>query len=181
MMKRACVLALAVVLAAPSANAQEDPPKHKKKIHLGAKLAGGATYRSLYSSSLTAGTIDLGLGAEFASGALYGTFAVALGSTKYGLGTQMYSFGPSWEFRFDRVRFGVGAQLGYLQIARVTQPDHPFGAFVSGAHVFLTVDVFAVEDHAVYLGAKLSADAVQSNDADAAFIGGPTIFAGLRF
>ena len=194
-MKRAS-LALAIALASSSASAaqetpgvpdtvetrpdpQPDPPKTKTRF--GAKLAGGATYRTLYSSSLTGGTIDLGLGAELAPGALYGTVGIVLGSTKYGLNTQMYSFGSSWEFHIDRVRLGAGLQAGYLQISRITQPDHPMGAVFVGVHLSLTVDLFAASHHALYLGARLSGDSVSANQDSGAFAVGPTAFAGLRF
>ncbi|MGH7329330.1 MAG: hypothetical protein ACREJX_13360, partial [Polyangiaceae bacterium] len=97
---------------------------------------------------------------------------------------------PMFEFRLKRFRFGGGPALGYFQIQRVTQPDHPFWALTLGGEALGSVDIVQFggkEDdpsavpHAVYAALKFHLDVSPGNDAGAAVLWGPTLALGIRY
>ena len=105
-----------------------------------------------------------------------------MGKTTGGLGATELAFGPSWEWRFDALRFGVGQETGYIEFPRETQPGHAMWGFGLGVRAFGSYDVFEFERHALYLGLDLSATLYFGRDgAPGPGIWGPMASFGFRY
>jgi hypothetical protein len=106
---------------------------------------------------------DLGLGLQVRKiGAFHGQFGILRGSSDGLLGATQGSFAATWEFILSRVRLGVGAQVNYLVLERVTRDD-AFNIFGGTGRLFLDLDIvqsefanFVVGTHAGFGGASSS-------------------------
>ncbi|MEO7111851.1 MAG: hypothetical protein ABI183_15520 [Polyangiaceae bacterium] len=156
-----------------------------------ARLDGGLAYRALYGSHFWGGEITATGGVELRPGAILLTTDLLYGKTEFGLTTWNWHLTPMFEFRFNRLRFGLGPSLGYLQIARVTTPDHPLYDLSFGGVGQLTVDIVQYDvlrndgrptpPHAFYGGIRFNVDSyLEQNDSHATTYG-PTFMVGYRY
>ena len=156
-----------------------------------ASADGGLAYRALYGSHFWGGEITAMAGVELRPGAIELTSDLLYGKTEYGLTTWNWHLTPMWEFRFNRLRLGLGPSFGYLQIARVTTP-HPFYDVIVGGVGQVTVDLVQYDairedgrptpPHAFYGGIRFNFDdyILEQNDSHATTYG-PTFVLGYRY
>jgi Ca2+/Na+ antiporter len=182
--KRAGVLALAVLLVSARAAADEPAgpapgvrPPAPVESRFSLKVALGGDYRSLYGVPIYGGDAHLSIGAEMGLYAVYGTAGLTLGTTQYGLGTTIIDLGCSFERRFDRFTLGLPLRPSYLRIARATTG----GALDSvgiGIAPFVGFDLVSSEGHTLFLAASLNLDEYLVGST--AFAWGPSLSIGYR-
>jgi hypothetical protein len=171
---------------------EEPPPKPKKfKPRVMASIDGGLAYRALYGSHFGGGEITAAAGVDLKPGAVSLTTDLLYGKTEYGLTTWDWHMATIWEFRFNRLRVGLGPTLTYLQIGRVTTPDHPFwvvGAGLVGQVSFDLVQYDVVRNdgrpttpHAFYAAIRFNFDDYLEVDDSGAVTYGPTFSLGYRY
>jgi hypothetical protein len=179
----------AVAVETSPAELPPSPPK-KFKPRFMASVDGGLAYRALYGSHFWGGEITAAAGVDLKLGEVMLTTDLLYGKTEYGLTTWDWHIATVWEFRFNRIRAGLGPTLTYLQIARVTTPD-PF--FVVGAGLVAQVSVDLVQydgerndgrptsPHAFYAGARFNFDSYLEQADSGAATYGPTFVLGYRY
>ena len=158
---------------------------------LSASADGGLAYRAIYGSHIWGGEIAATAGVDLKPGTLLLETDLLYGKTEYGLTTWDWHVAPMWEFRFDRFRAGLGPSLTYLQIARVTTPDHPFHVLGAGVVLQASVDIVQWDatghdlrpttPHAFYGALRFNFDDyLEQNDSKATTYG-PTFVLGYRY
>ena len=155
-----------------------------------AKAEGGLDYRVLYGSHVIGGDVSAAAGVELRPGAIYLAADVMLGETAYGLFTSDWRLTPSWEFRYQRVRVALGPSLSYMQITRITSPDHPFHTAGLGLFGQASFDLVQrvrarggrpTPPSAIYAALRFNLDVLQSDDDGAPLFYGPSIAVGFRY
>jgi hypothetical protein len=178
----------------PSADAPpSDPPRPPKKFkpRFMASIDGGLAYRALYGSHFWGGEITATAGVDLKPGAVSLTTDLLYGKTEYGLTTWDWHMSTVWEFRFNRIRAGLGPSLTYLQIGRITTPDHPFWVVGAGLVGQVSVDLVQYEvvrsdgrptsPHAFYAAIRFNFDDYLEQEDSGAVTYGPTFSLGYRY
>jgi hypothetical protein len=187
--------------AAPASSAEAsppdlpptDPPPQPKKFkpRFMASIDGGLAYRALYGSHFWGGEITAAAGVDLKPGTISLTTDLLYGKTEYGLATWDWHLATIWEFRFNRFRAGLGPTLTYLQIGRVTTPDHPFWVVGAGLVGQVSVDLVQYDvlradgrptsPHAFYAAIRFNIDSYLEQDDSSAATYGPTFVLGYRY
>lgn len=180
-----------MLAAAPRVAHADEPTPKKFKPRVIFSADGGLAYRELYGSHFWGGEITAAAGVDLKPGTISLTTDLLYGKTEFGLTTWDWHVSPMWDFRFNRFRAGLGPSLSYLQIARVTTPDHPFYVLGAGVVLEATVDIIQYDadpgpdrittPHAFYGGIRFNAESyLEQNDSHAATYG-PTFVLGYRY
>jgi hypothetical protein len=178
--------------AVPADETPSDPPRPKKfKPRFMASIDGGLAYRALYGSHFWGGEITAAAGVDLKPGAVSLTSDLLYGKTEYGLTTWDWHMATVWEFRFNRIRAGLGPSLTYLQIGRVTTPDHPFWVLGAGLVGQVSFDLVQYEvvrsdgrptaPHAFYAAIRFNFDDYLEQNDSGAVTYGPTFSLGYRY
>lgn len=152
----------------------ERPAKFESHVEL--QIGGGATYKSLFGLPMTMGNVDVGLGARISEMVAFNvSFDADFGKTAHGLTVRTYSVAPTIQLVADRFRMGVGLEVLWFGISRVTT-----GGTIAhgglGARVVATFDVLKTEPVTLFIGGHGQVDWLFGGG-----LGSATGAAGLRF
>jgi hypothetical protein len=158
-----------------------EPLPRRSASTFSAKLWAGPSYERFYDLAMYGADFGVSLGAQRGISGWYGELEGVVGKTDHGLSTYQYWMGGSWEGRIDRVHLGLGVHLGMLAISRATTGDLMTG-FGFGAFGFATVDLYQDEaGHALYLGAKITANVMEDGEGGGPALWGPSATLGWRY
>jgi hypothetical protein len=156
------------------------PERDPKKVRTSIKGEIGAQYVHVFDVPITAMKVNLLFGAQNDSVAHYGLVSFMVGSTEQSRRAWDLRLGYMGDLlRFGVLRAGLGGQIGYLVIRRVSYDDRAYAMGI-GALAHVGVDLFPygpAGDHALTLDARFEAHIHFGN----AFMWGPSILAGYRW
>jgi hypothetical protein len=160
-----------IAYAAPP---QLAPPRPRRQFIV--ELAGGAYYYRLFSVQAYGG----GGRMAFGSSGQANSWTVALeylsGQTFHGLGLTMWHLGWSWDWHFDRLRFGLSPDFGITSLERATTFQRTLGQLSVGFDVHGSVDLVPIGGgSALFLRAVVNVDGTNN-----APIWGPSLWLGAR-
>ena len=194
-MKRTSV-AMALMLTtllARNAHADEAPPtaqgatgpavelSESQKAGLRFRFLAGATRRYIYGVPVTAADLEFGAGGQSHGISAYFTFNYFLGATAFGLLSQHYSPGLTFEAIFDRTRLGGGAHLSLERITRATN-GNAMAALGIGAQVSVSYDIVDFDGGTLLVLGRFSGASLSSEgDTKGAIMWGPSAYLGIRF
>jgi hypothetical protein len=146
-----------------------------------AKLWAGPAFRRIFDVNIYAIDMGAGVGRQRGNSGFYGTISGLIGKTDHGLATYQIRPGFTWEGRLDRVHLGLGVDFSYIAVRRATTGSY-MDAFGVGALALGTVDLVQGDGHALYLGAKMSAEVLTGQgNAPTPFMWGPSAMLGWRY
>jgi hypothetical protein len=158
------------------------PPQDVPRTHgFTAKLWAGPAYRRVFDVNIYAVDMSVAVGGQHGRSGFYGGVSGLVGKTDHGLATYQIRPGFTWEGRLDRVHLGLGLDVSYLAVQRATTGSY-MDAFGVGALAFGTVDLVSGDGHALFLGAKMSAEWLSGQgNAETPFMWGPSAMLGWRY
>ena len=169
------LLGAALMAVASSALADGD-------IGLMVRGSGGPTYRTFNDTHLVGGALALAVGGEGERGGIHASADTVLGTTEVGLRSQIAHLGAGGELIHHRFRFGIGAHLSALIIARVSGARGALFTFGAGVCTFASFDVVKMPGLAVYVSAIVTADDFGKGDNPRSLVmWGPSSVVGIRF
>lgn len=159
----------------------EPPPPLRPRSTFSMKLWAGPTYQRIYDVSMYGADFGVAFGAQRGISGVYGTLEGMAGRTSHGLTTYQYWIGSSWEGAIDRLHLGLGIHIGYAGIERATS-NGSIGSLGTGVYGLASVDLLRSEEgHALFLGARFTADLMFSGASGGVGIWGPSASVGWRY
>jgi hypothetical protein len=157
-------------------------PLRPRTSTFSAKLFAGPSYQRLYDLAILGADFGVSLGAQRGISGWYAELEGLAGRTDHGLGAYQFWFGGSWEGKISRVHLGVGLHVGFLGVERATHSGGLMSGLGLGGFGFGSVDLYQTDDgQALYAGARITANWMDSGSNATAILWGPSATLGWRF
>jgi hypothetical protein len=119
--------------------------------------------RTIFDIPMSLYELEVGGGERRRHEEAFGAAGLAWGRTAAGLPVLHGRFTAAAQLHESIFAFGGGLRLGYLRIGKVAESGS-FNAMTFGLLMLVTIDVVPIEDHALFVEGRLTADALIGGD-----------------